>query len=167
MRFTWRGTLFWDSSQTDWLGRAVVQAVIRRLPIAAVRVPAQVRSCRICGGRSGTGAGFLRVFRFCHSFHRLLHTRHHASSGAGTIGRMVAAVPSGLSLTQPEQTGTTASSKERLKYATQTAQLRSAVSSQDMGKRLKSWTKTVTCTRLTEPRPEVKWSEVKWQVVFL
>jgi hypothetical protein len=33
------------------------------------------------------------------SFHRLLRT-HHLSSGAGTIGQLVAAVPSGLSLTK-------------------------------------------------------------------
>jgi hypothetical protein len=32
------------------------------------------------------------------SFHRLLHI-HHLSSGAGTIGQIVADVPSGLSLT--------------------------------------------------------------------
>jgi hypothetical protein len=32
------------------------------------------------------------------SFHRLLHT-HHLSSGAGTIGQLVADVPSRLSLT--------------------------------------------------------------------
>jgi hypothetical protein len=36
------------------------------------------------------------------SFHRLLHT-HHLSSGAGTIGQLVAVVPSGLSLTQPQE----------------------------------------------------------------
>jgi hypothetical protein len=33
------------------------------------------------------------------SFHQLLHDHHHLSSGAGTIGQTVAAVPSGLSLT--------------------------------------------------------------------
>jgi hypothetical protein len=42
----------------------IEQAVSRRLPTAAVRVLFQVRSCRICGGRSGTGAGSLRVRRF-------------------------------------------------------------------------------------------------------
>jgi hypothetical protein len=46
------------------LGRAIAQAVSRRLPAAAVRVRAQVRSCRICGGQSGSGAGFIRVLRF-------------------------------------------------------------------------------------------------------
>jgi hypothetical protein len=40
------------------------------------------------------------------SFHRLLHTHHHLSSGPGTIGQLVADVPSGLSLTQPQETTT-------------------------------------------------------------
>jgi hypothetical protein len=40
--------------------------------------------------------GFLCQF----PFHRLLHT-HHLSSGAGTIGQLVADVLSGLSLTPP------------------------------------------------------------------
>jgi hypothetical protein len=37
------------------------------------------------------------------SFHRLLHT-HLLSSGAGTIDQLVADVPSGLSLTAPQET---------------------------------------------------------------
>jgi hypothetical protein len=37
------------------------------------------------------------------SFHRMLHI-HHLSSGAGTIGRRMADVPSGLSLTPPQET---------------------------------------------------------------
>jgi hypothetical protein len=45
-------------------GRAIAQAVSRWLPTAAVRVPSQVRSRGICGGQSGTVAGFLRVLRF-------------------------------------------------------------------------------------------------------
>jgi hypothetical protein len=36
-------------------------------------------------------------------FHRLLHIHHHLSSGAGTIGQTVADVPSGLSLTLPQE----------------------------------------------------------------
>jgi hypothetical protein len=38
-------------------------------------------------------------FPFQFSFHRLLHIHHHLSSGAGKIDQLVAAVPSGLSLT--------------------------------------------------------------------
>jgi hypothetical protein len=42
-------------------------------------------------------------FRCQFSFHRLLCI-HHLSSTAGTIGQLVADVPSGLSLTPPQQT---------------------------------------------------------------
>jgi hypothetical protein len=45
-------------------GRAIAQAVSRRLPTTAARVRAQVTSCGIYGGQSGTGAGFLPVLRF-------------------------------------------------------------------------------------------------------
>jgi hypothetical protein len=37
------------------------------------------------------------------SFHRLLHTHHHLSSGAGTMGQILTDVPSGLSLTPPQK----------------------------------------------------------------
>jgi hypothetical protein len=46
------------------LGRAVAQAVTRRLPTAAVRVQSQFKSFWICGGLSGSGAGFLQALRF-------------------------------------------------------------------------------------------------------
>jgi hypothetical protein len=51
------------------------------------------------------GQVFSKYFGFpCQfSFHRLLHT-HHLSSGAGTIGQIVADIPSGLSLTPPQET---------------------------------------------------------------
>jgi hypothetical protein len=35
----------------------------RRLPTVAARVRSQVRSCEICGGQSGTGAGYLLALR--------------------------------------------------------------------------------------------------------
>jgi fatty acid desaturase len=38
------------------------------------------------------------------SFHRLPHIHHHLSSWAGTIGQLVADVPSGLRLTPPQET---------------------------------------------------------------
>jgi hypothetical protein len=44
------------------------------------------------------------MFSLQFSFHRLLHTHQHLSSGAGTIDQTVADVPSGLSLTSPKET---------------------------------------------------------------
>jgi hypothetical protein len=44
-------------------GRAVAQAVSRWLPTAVARVRVRA-ACGICGGQSGTGAGFLQVLRF-------------------------------------------------------------------------------------------------------
>jgi hypothetical protein len=45
-------------------GQVIALAVSRRLPTAADRVRSQVRLCRICCGKSGTGAAFLLVFPF-------------------------------------------------------------------------------------------------------
>jgi hypothetical protein len=44
-------------------GCAVAQAVSRWLPTAAAGVRV-LAACGVCGGQSGTGAGFLRVLRF-------------------------------------------------------------------------------------------------------
>jgi hypothetical protein len=44
-------------------GRAVAEAVSRWLPTAAAWVRFRA-ACGVCGGQSGTGAGFLRVLRF-------------------------------------------------------------------------------------------------------
>jgi hypothetical protein len=54
--------------------------------------------------KAALGQVFSEYFGFpCQfSFHRLLHT-HHLSSEAGTIGQLVADVPSGLSLTPPQE----------------------------------------------------------------
>jgi hypothetical protein len=43
------------------------------------------------------------VFPWQFLFHQLLHT-HHLSSRAGTVGQIVADIPSGLSLTPPQET---------------------------------------------------------------
>jgi hypothetical protein len=40
----------------------------------------------------------------CNSFHGLLHIQHHPSSWAGTIGQIVADVPSEHSLAPPQET---------------------------------------------------------------
>jgi hypothetical protein len=54
--------------------------------------------------KAALGQVFSEYFGFpCQSFHRLLHTHHHPSSGAGTIGQIVADVPNGLSLTHPKK----------------------------------------------------------------
>jgi hypothetical protein len=42
----------------------IAQAVSHWLPTAAARVQSRVQSSGICGGQSGTGAGFLQVLRF-------------------------------------------------------------------------------------------------------
>jgi hypothetical protein len=57
-------------------------------------------------GKVALGQVFPEYVRFpCQfSFHRLLHIHHHLSSGAGTIGQLVADVSSGLSLTLPQET---------------------------------------------------------------
>jgi hypothetical protein len=84
----------------DLPDRAIAQAVSRWLPTAAARFREWVRSCGICGGQSGTGAGFLRVLRFLLSIFIPPITPQTPSSIIwGWYNRpMVAAVPSGLSL---------------------------------------------------------------------
>jgi hypothetical protein len=79
-------------------GRAIARAVSRRLPTAAARVRSHIKCC-------GTGAGFLRVVRFPLPI-LIPPTAPHSSSliRGCTIGRLVAYVPSGLSLTQPQGT---------------------------------------------------------------
>jgi hypothetical protein len=77
------------------------------LPAVSCRLQAQVRSCGICGGQSGTGAGFLRVLPFPLPIIPL--SAPHSSSiiiMVSRIGQMVAVVPSGLSLTAHEGTKT-------------------------------------------------------------
>jgi hypothetical protein len=84
------------------LCRAMVLAGSRWLPTAADRVRAQVRSFAICGGRSGIGAGLFRVLRFPLPF-LIPPTAPHSSSGAGTIGQLVADLPSAPSLTSRQE----------------------------------------------------------------
>jgi hypothetical protein len=57
------------------------------------------------GDKVALGQVFSEHFGFsCHfPFHRLLHIHYHITSSAGTIGQIVADVPSGLSLTQPQE----------------------------------------------------------------
>jgi hypothetical protein len=82
-------------------GRAIAQAVSLWLPTAAARVQARDRSCEICGERSGTGAGFLRVLRFpLPIFIPPIAPKSPSSIIWGWYNRpIVAAVPNGPSLT--------------------------------------------------------------------
>jgi hypothetical protein len=75
-------------------GRAIAQTVSSRLPTAAARVRARVRSCGICGRQSGTGTGFPCQF----AFHGVL-PQSSSLIRSGWIEQTVAAVPSGLILT--------------------------------------------------------------------
>jgi hypothetical protein len=101
---TWFVTL---DGVLDWIldllttlsGRAIAQVVSHWLPTAAARV----WSCEICGGQSGAGAGLLRVLRFPLSiFIPPISPQLPSSIIWGWYDRpVVAAVPSGLSLTPP------------------------------------------------------------------
>jgi hypothetical protein len=77
--------------------RAIAQAVSRRFPTAVALVQCQVRSCGICGGQSGIGVCFLRVLEFPLPILNPPNAPHPLSSGAGTVGQIVADLPSGLS----------------------------------------------------------------------
>jgi hypothetical protein len=88
------------------LGRAIAQVVSRRLPTAAARVQARVRSRGICGGQSGTRVGFLRVLRFPLPI-LIPPTAPHSSSSIirDWYNRPNCGdVPSGHSLTSPQET---------------------------------------------------------------
>jgi hypothetical protein len=52
---------FFDSNKWD---HNIAQAVSHWLHTAAVQVQSQVKSCGICSGQSGAGAGFLIVLQF-------------------------------------------------------------------------------------------------------
>jgi hypothetical protein len=81
--------------------RAIAQAVSRWFPSAAARVRAHVRTCGIYGGQIGAGGCFLLGdfgFPCQSSFHQLLHNHHVFWDWYNRP--VVAAVPSGLSLTK-------------------------------------------------------------------
>jgi hypothetical protein len=71
-----------------------------------IRVRALVRSYRICGGQSESEEGFLRVLGSPLPIFIQPTAPRSSSSiiGAGTIGQSVTDVPSGVNLTQPQET---------------------------------------------------------------
>jgi hypothetical protein len=58
----------------------------------------KVWSSGICGGQSGAGAGFLRLLRFPLPIFIPPNSPSSQSPGVGTIGQLLADVPSGPSL---------------------------------------------------------------------
>jgi hypothetical protein len=89
--------LYVNSNSICKHGRTIAEAVSRWLPTAAAWVQSRVWSSGICGGQSGVWAGFLRVLRFPLPFIPP-NFPFSQSPGAGTIGQLVADVPSGPSL---------------------------------------------------------------------
>jgi hypothetical protein len=87
-------------------GRAIAQAVSRQLSTATASIRSHFKSCGICGGQSGTAAGFLRVLLF--SLPSLIPTTApHSSSSIfrdWCKSQLVADVPSGLGVTPPQET---------------------------------------------------------------
>jgi hypothetical protein len=81
--------------------RVIAQAARCRLPTVAARVHTRLRDVGFVVDKVALGQVFTEYFGFpCQfSFHRLLHIQHHLSSEVGTIGQLVADVPSELSLT--------------------------------------------------------------------
>jgi hypothetical protein len=80
--------------------RAITGAISRRISTAVAGIRNQVKTYGICGGQSGTVVGFLRVLLFPLQIF-IPQTAPHSSSlsGAGTIGQLMADVPSVFSLT--------------------------------------------------------------------
>jgi hypothetical protein len=78
-------------------GSAIAEAINRWLYTAAVRVRARVWSSGICGGQSGARAGFLRVPLFPLSI--FIPPQSSSIIWSWYNGPVVAAVPSGLSVT--------------------------------------------------------------------
>jgi hypothetical protein len=55
--------IYYTSITVEMTVPAIAQVITRRIPTAANRVPAQVKSCGLCDGQNGTGAGFLQVLQ--------------------------------------------------------------------------------------------------------
>jgi hypothetical protein len=87
------------------LGRAIAQVVNRRLPSRRPRFDLRAGHVGFVVDQVTLGGRFSpsnSVSPAQLSFHRLLHTPHYLSFVAGTVGQIVADVPSGLSLTPPQ-----------------------------------------------------------------
>jgi hypothetical protein len=83
-------------------GHVIAQVVSSWLPTAAPWDQAQVRLCRFCSGQNSTEADFFQVLWFPLPFIPLTASRP-LTPNAGTIGQVVADMPSGLSLAPPQE----------------------------------------------------------------
>jgi hypothetical protein len=78
---------------TSNMGRAVARAVSGLLPTATARLELGSGHVGFVVDKTALGQVFSEYFGFpCEALHRLLHTHHHSSSGAGTIGQIAASV---------------------------------------------------------------------------
>jgi hypothetical protein len=89
------------SSDCEAVHYVPVVAVSRRLPSAAARIQSQSRHLGFVVDKVALGQVSSEYFSIpCQfSFHRLHDIQHHPSTGAGTVGKIVADIPSELSLT--------------------------------------------------------------------
>jgi hypothetical protein len=79
--------------ELTWDGHTIAQAVTRLPVIAEARVRARVRPYGICGGQTGTGAGFFsEFFGFPCQYHSTMALHAHISHGGRTINPLMAAV---------------------------------------------------------------------------
>jgi hypothetical protein len=87
-------------------GRAMVQWLLAGFPPRRPGFESRSGHVGFVVGKMALGKFFYEYLGFpCQfSFRRLLCIHLHLSSGAGTIGQLVADVPSGLSLTPPQET---------------------------------------------------------------
>jgi hypothetical protein len=99
----WKAALCLNFMNYSVEGRAIAQVVSCWLPNMAVWAQSHVTPCGICGWQRGTGTGSHWVLLFpCQlSFHWQLQSHHHLSRRDGTVGKIVANIPSGLSLITP------------------------------------------------------------------
>jgi hypothetical protein len=83
-------------------GHAIAQVVVTSLPLRQTEFQPKTGHVGFMVDKVALGKVFSKYFGFsCQSFHRLLQAHHHL---AGTIGKIVAEVPSGLRLTPPQGT---------------------------------------------------------------
>jgi hypothetical protein len=84
-------------------GCSISEAVSRRLPTAVARFDPRSGHTRFVVDKVAMGQVSSKYFSFPCQFSFHIHPHHHLSSGAGTIGQIVANVPSGLSLTPSQK----------------------------------------------------------------